>query len=160
MSRTCGCGCRHGTSATPVDAGHMACTAAWCPRIRWRPPRGGRPRPPTLQRFGIDACCGGSLTLAQAAAAAGVPVETVLRALEPAAPTTHEAPGLDHLPETARVDLDVREDIREGREPFARIMAAVDALPPDGVLVLRAPFEPVPLYGVLAAGGSRTGRNA
>jgi iron-sulfur cluster repair protein YtfE (RIC family) len=43
-----------------------------------------------LQRFGIDACCGGQLTLAQAAASAGVPVETVLRALEfgGATPTT------------------------------------------------------------------------
>jgi regulator of cell morphogenesis and NO signaling len=39
---------------------------------------------PILQRFGIDTCCGGHLTLAQAAAAAGVPVETVLEALEPA----------------------------------------------------------------------------
>jgi uncharacterized protein (DUF2249 family) len=62
-------------------------------------------------------------------------------------------PVLDHLPETARVYLDVREDLREGREPFARIMAAVDALRPHGVLVLRAPFEPVPLYGVLARRG-------
>ena len=61
--------------------------------------------------------------------------------------------ALDRLPETARVYLDVREDLREGREPFARIMAAVNALRPDGVLVLRAPFEPVPLYGVLARRG-------
>jgi len=60
---------------------------------------------------------------------------------------------LDRLPETARVYLDVREDLRAGREPFARIMAAVDALSPDGVLVLRAPFEPVPLYRVLARRG-------
>ena len=91
MSRTCGCGCgcRHGASATPVDVGHMACTAALVPEdtveaAARRSPSGL----PTLQRFGIDACCGGQLTLAQAAAAAGVPVETVLRALEPAAPTT------------------------------------------------------------------------
>jgi iron-sulfur cluster repair protein YtfE (RIC family) len=43
-----------------------------------------------LQRFGIDACCGGHLTLVQAAASAGVPVETVLGALESggAMPTT------------------------------------------------------------------------
>jgi iron-sulfur cluster repair protein YtfE (RIC family) len=40
-----------------------------------------------LQHFGIDVCCGGHLTLAQAADAAGVPVETVLRALEPAMAT-------------------------------------------------------------------------
>jgi uncharacterized protein (DUF2249 family) len=61
--------------------------------------------------------------------------------------------ALDGLPETARVHLDVREDLRAGREPFARIMKAVDALGPDGVLVLRAPFEPLPLYHVLARRG-------
>jgi uncharacterized protein (DUF2249 family) len=62
-------------------------------------------------------------------------------------------PALDRLPEAARVYLDVREDIRAGREPFARIMAAVDALRPDGVLVLRAPFDPLPLYRVLGRRG-------
>jgi iron-sulfur cluster repair protein YtfE (RIC family) len=39
-----------------------------------------------LQRFGIDICCGGHLTLAQAAASAGVPVQTFLRALDALAP--------------------------------------------------------------------------
>jgi uncharacterized protein (DUF2249 family) len=60
---------------------------------------------------------------------------------------------LDRSPEAARVWLDVRDDIRAGREPFARIMAAVDSLPPDGLLILRAPFEPVPLYRVLGRRG-------
>jgi uncharacterized protein (DUF2249 family) len=60
---------------------------------------------------------------------------------------------LERWPESSRVRLDVREDIRAGREPFARIMAAVDGLPPDGVLILRAPFEPVPLYRVLGRRG-------
>jgi uncharacterized protein (DUF2249 family) len=59
----------------------------------------------------------------------------------------------ERWPESARVRLDVREDIRAGREPFARIMAAVDGLPPDSVLVLRAPFEPVPLYRALSRRG-------
>ena len=57
--------------------------------------------------------------------------------------------NLDRWPESTRVHLDVREDVRAGREPFARIMAAVDALAPDAALVLRVPFEPVPLYRVL-----------
>jgi uncharacterized protein (DUF2249 family) len=57
--------------------------------------------------------------------------------------------GLDRVPESARVWLDVRDDIRAGREPLARILAALDALGPERVLVLRAPFEPAPLYGVL-----------
>jgi uncharacterized protein (DUF2249 family) len=49
--------------------------------------------------------------------------------------------------------LDVRDDIRRGEEPFARIMAAVQALGPDEALVLRVPFEPVPLYRVLGKRG-------
>ena len=51
------------------------------------------------------------------------------------------------------VHLDVREDIRRGQEPFARIMAAVKALAPEQALVLRAPFEPVPLLAALAKRG-------
>lgn len=50
-------------------------------------------------------------------------------------------------------DLDVRDDLRNGREPFSRIMAAKAALPPGGVLRLRATFEPVPLYAVLGKQG-------
>jgi uncharacterized protein (DUF2249 family) len=52
-----------------------------------------------------------------------------------------------------RVDLDVREDIRAGREPFGRIMEAVKGLGADETLALRAPFEPAPLYRVLGARG-------
>ena len=51
--------------------------------------------------------------------------------------------------------LDVREDIRGGERPFERIMAAVDGLAADDVLVLRVPFEPIPLYAVLDKRGFR-----
>ncbi|HEV2053690.1 MAG TPA: DUF2249 domain-containing protein [Methylomirabilota bacterium] len=51
------------------------------------------------------------------------------------------------------VHLDVREDIRRGQEPFARIMATVKALAPEQALVLRAPFEPVPLFAALGKRG-------
>lgn len=51
------------------------------------------------------------------------------------------------------VDLDVREDLRNGREPFSKIMAAIDALPEESVLHLRATFEPVPLFRVLGKKG-------
>ena len=51
--------------------------------------------------------------------------------------------------------LDVREDIRNGREPFPKIMAAVQSLSPGQALVLIAPFEPLPLYDVLGAKGFR-----
>jgi uncharacterized protein (DUF2249 family) len=57
------------------------------------------------------------------------------------------------VPPSRQVHLDVREDIRRGQEPFARIMAAVKQLTPDEVLVLRAPFEPVPLYAALGRKG-------
>jgi len=49
--------------------------------------------------------------------------------------------------------VDVREDIAAGREPFARIMAAVQALAADEDLELVAPFEPKPLYDAMAERG-------
>lgn len=51
------------------------------------------------------------------------------------------------------VELDVRDDLRNGREPFTRIMKAVDALKAGEVLLLRAIFEPVPLFTVLGKRG-------
>ncbi len=51
------------------------------------------------------------------------------------------------------VELDVRDDLRNGREPFARIMEAVGALKAGEVLHLRAIFEPVPLFTVLGKRG-------
>lgn len=51
------------------------------------------------------------------------------------------------------VEVDVREDLRNGREPFSRIMAAADSLAPDELIHLRATFEPVPLFRVLGAKG-------
>ena len=67
---------------------------------------------------------------------------------------TEAMPGvLAAVPEGRRVHLDVRDEIRRGEEPLARIMGAVRALAPDQVLVLRAPFEPRPLYKVLGGRG-------
>jgi uncharacterized protein (DUF2249 family) len=51
------------------------------------------------------------------------------------------------------VTLDVREDIRKGRDPFARIMETVARLKGDERLRLIAPFKPVPLFGVMAQRG-------
>lgn len=48
------------------------------------------------------------------------------------------------------VEVDVREELRAGEEPFSRIMAARRELPEGGALKLRAIFEPVPLYAVMA----------
>jgi uncharacterized protein (DUF2249 family) len=51
------------------------------------------------------------------------------------------------------IGLDVREDIRAGREPFSRIMAAAAVLKANEDLLVLAPFEPKPLLGVLGAQG-------
>ena len=51
------------------------------------------------------------------------------------------------------VTLDVREDIRSGREPFGKIMQTIAGLKDDQQLRLIAPFEPAPLYAVLAQRG-------
>lgn len=49
--------------------------------------------------------------------------------------------------------LDVRPDLARGQEPFGRIMETARGVPEGGAFVLVAPFEPVPLYGVLGKQG-------
>ncbi|MHB1510874.1 MAG: DUF2249 domain-containing protein [Acidimicrobiales bacterium] len=49
--------------------------------------------------------------------------------------------------------IDARPLIAAGDEPFDTIMAAVAALGDDEDLVVLAPFEPVPLEGVLGSQG-------
>lgn len=61
--------------------------------------------------------------------------------------------ALAAIPPPQRVSLDVRDAIRRGEEPFGTIMAAVADLSADQALVLRAPFEPLPLYRVLGKRG-------
>lgn len=56
-------------------------------------------------------------------------------------------------PSSKTVTVDVREDIRQGREPFEKIMAAVIRLQPDETLLLIVSFEPLPLYRVMARNG-------
>ena len=73
------------------------------------------------------------------------------RALRPKVSPASAAPG---RPSGAKVvEVDAREDLRAGREPFSKIMAAVQAADTGEVLWLRATFEPVPLYTVLAKRG-------
>lgn len=78
--------------------------------------------------------------------------EPPARAKPAFAPTPVPAALLATPPELL-VDLDVREDLRSGIEPFARIMSAARTLSPDSVLRIRAIFEPAPLYGVFAKKG-------
>lgn len=111
------------------------------------------------------------VTVEQAARIAGVDLREFLQVIGQVVGREVEEPALETEPEKvpptggtkpevlkaidpARlVPLDVREDIKVGREPFPKIMRAVKALRNDQVLVLRAPFEPIPLYGVLGAKG-------
>jgi uncharacterized protein (DUF2249 family) len=58
-----------------------------------------------------------------------------------------------HPADAPAVEVDVREDLRTGKEPFSRIMGAVEELRPDQVLRVRAIFEPVPLFRVLGKKG-------
>lgn len=51
------------------------------------------------------------------------------------------------------VTLDVREDIRAGRQPCSLITSTVAGLKPDESLRLLAPFEPTPLFEVLGQQG-------
>ena len=108
------------------------------------------------------------VTLADAARIAGIDpsalVDAVRRAAGEssaatpvaAAPAWEPTPmpaALAALPADARLEVDVRPDIARGEEPFARIMSGVRDLSPGRVLVLRAPFEPIPLYEVLGRRG-------
>ncbi|MHB8621120.1 MAG: DUF2249 domain-containing protein, partial [Chloroflexota bacterium] len=57
------------------------------------------------------------------------------------------------MSEPIAVVVDVREDLREGREPFQRIMTAANGLQPGQDMELWALFEPKPLFAVLAGMG-------
>ena len=67
---------------------------------------------------------------------------------------SHQMPAtLRTIPSEKVVHLDVREDLRAGREPFSRIMAARKDVPGKGALCVRAIFEPIPLYAVMQRQG-------
>jgi uncharacterized protein (DUF2249 family) len=116
------------------------------------------------------------ITVEQAARTAGIPPEKLVRDLNSALGLGARADAAERARpagEAARSDagsaspaaapirpanapvreLDVREDLRSGNEPFSKIMAAVAALGDDEVLRLRATFEPVPLFTVLGKRG-------
>ncbi len=115
------------------------------------------------------------LTVAEVARLAGLDestvVDTLRRAIGEVAPDATDrpasqtgAPGLDPslpVPPTRpdvldrlhAVHVDVRDDIRRGAEPLGAIVVAARKLADDEVLVLRAPFEPIPLYQVLVLRG-------
>lgn len=109
------------------------------------------------------------VTVEQAARIAGIETQALLEKLnhaigeaappdEPLASSLPTEPsqapaGLFDTPASDIVDLDVREDLRQGREPFSTILKTVRELGAAKVFRLRAIFEPVPLYNVLAKQG-------
>ena len=107
------------------------------------------------------------VTIEQAARIANVPAKQLVRDLNVAlglagtpdagAPEDEASASgevaLQHPASATVVELDVREDLRAGREPFSAIMAAVAKLADGEVLRLRTIFEPAPLFGVLAKRG-------
>jgi uncharacterized protein (DUF2249 family) len=110
------------------------------------------------------------VTVEQAARIAAVPVTTLLHNLNAALGLAAGMPmperdavavtaasdaggGLTYPPDAPVIEVDVREALRAGHEPFSRIMAAVSTLAPHEVLHVRAIFEPVPLFTVLGKRG-------
>ena len=112
------------------------------------------------------------VTVEQAARVAGVRVDVLLRDLNEAAHATDstEAPRAASAPprqadaptvppaahrpaDRPQVELDLRDDMRSGREPFSIIMTAVRELDDHQLLRLRTIFEPVPLFAVMAKRG-------
>lgn len=45
--------------------------------------------------------------------------------------------------------LDVRPDLAAGNEPFSKILKTAEDIAEGGSFTVIAPFEPVPLFGVL-----------
>lgn len=108
-----------------------------------------------LARHGVDLCCGGVHPLGMAAQAHGVDAAELLMelnaAIAPRPAQAEAAPAWAQAP--ADQEVDVREDLSKGLEPFPKIMAAVGKVGPGQVLKLRAIFEPEPLYKVMALKG-------
>jgi hypothetical protein len=63
------------------------------------------------------------------------------------------AASLPDFDPAALTDVDVRDDLQSGREPLTRVLALADALPEGGVLHVRAPFQPTPLFQMMAKRG-------
>jgi uncharacterized protein (DUF2249 family) len=86
----------------------------------------------------------GALGIASDTGGATEPVEATV-----AIPVASESAPRPDWTRGAAVELDVREDLRNGQEPFSKIMAAFATLGEGEVLHLRATFEPVPLFAVM-----------
>lgn len=108
------------------------------------------------------------VSVEQAAAFARVPLASLLTALNSALGIASSADDTavdgSEPPEAApprhpagcpEIEVDVREELRGGGEPFPRIMGAVRRIGGGEVLRIRATFEPAPLVAVLGPRGFR-----
>lgn len=109
------------------------------------------------------------VTVEQAARIANVPADRLVHDLNealgladlvgPATDATIRHPNVSLEAPSVRpskppaIELDIRQDLRDGREPFATIMSAVAGLHDGDVLLLRTIFEPAPLFDILAKRG-------
>ena len=91
-----------------------------------------------MARMGINHCCGAQLTLNEAAAATGVPLDELLRALNEGEPNASS--GADGR----RTVLDVRG--LEPPKPLVRVLEALDRLGPGVQLEVRHDRRPILLY--------------
>ncbi len=102
-------------------------------------------------QHGLDLCCGGSHPIQMAAQAHGVPLAPLLADLQR---VVHEGePRPSWMKDVADHEVDVREDLRKGSDPFKKIMAVAGEVKPGQVMLVRAIFEPKPLYAVLGTKG-------
>jgi len=91
-----------------------------------------------MARMGINHCCGAQLTLNEAAAATGVPLDQLLRALNEGEPNASS--GADGR----RTVLDVRG--LEPPKPLVCVLEALDRLGPGVQLEVRHDRRPILLY--------------
>lgn len=123
------------------------------------------PRFAMLRKPAIRRTAAALATVEQAATVAGIPAAALVSALndaigapEAALPTS-PAPVQSVASRASRpldrqiVEVDVRDELRAKREPFAKIMAAARTLDDDTTLRVRAIFEPAPLVSVLGVRG-------
>lgn len=123
------------------------------------------PRFAMLRKPAIRRTAAALATVEQAATVAGISATELVSALNHAigapeaavatAPVSAHpaAPHVLHPLDRPVVELDVRDDLRAKREPFARIMGAVRTLDAADVLRVRAIFEPAPLVTLLRMRG-------
>ncbi|MHB2026140.1 MAG: DUF542 domain-containing protein [Elusimicrobiota bacterium] len=106
-----------------------------------------------LAKRGLDLCCGGAHPIAAAAQAKGVDGADLLAELNAAIGAAESSRAPQWMGRSPACTLDLRDDLRQGKEPFTRIMTAALEIRAGEILMLRTIFKPVPLYNALGGKG-------